>query len=263
MRRDAYVENDSGGMSLLASAVVERVIDDGRENDAEFVKNQEVVLGSLVGDDSFIARVVVGEPLTADESGQWITRYRTALVVPCGKLLVCGGFDPGELGDWVEEGECASVQVFEVPKGHYLVDVYTYLHSMNGLMIASEEWGEKVGAWFRRDHPGRAFPSWLASELSVMRDDDPGHEEKWADLPAAIRSGALAIETQPLDWVSFLIHLQPFDASAALCAPEEGEWFGAGQGMRKPTVFPLGVPARGARDPECHDALESLLDEGE
>jgi hypothetical protein len=60
MRKDVYVSNDSGGMSILSRSVLERVIDDGRENDGAFVRAQEAILGSLVGDDSFIARVVVG-----------------------------------------------------------------------------------------------------------------------------------------------------------------------------------------------------------
>lgn len=58
MRKDVFVDNDSGGMSILSSSVLERVIDDGRENDAQFVTAHEAILSSLVGDDSFIARLV-------------------------------------------------------------------------------------------------------------------------------------------------------------------------------------------------------------
>lgn len=259
MRKDFYVENDSGAWSLLSSSVVERVIDDGREDDGAFVRGQEVVLASLVGDDSFIARVVVGEPLAPAEDEQWIAHFRTALKVPCGRLLVTGGFDPGVFGDWVEEGSHAGVAVAEVPPGHHLVDVYTYLHSMNGRVIVDSEWSEKLGRWFRRDHPGRAFPSWVAAELARSPEDDPGHEREWSALRESHEKGVLPIETEPLDWVAFVVHLRPYDAAAALDEPEDGDWFGPGQGLRRPATFPLGVPASGARDPEVRSELREIL----
>jgi hypothetical protein len=263
MRKDVYVYNDSGGMSVLSSSVVERVIDDGREDDGAFVRAHEAILGSLVGDDSFIARVVVNEPLSAAEEGEWIAHYRWALKVPCGKLIVAGGFDPDTLGQWVEEGEHEGVQAVEVPPGHYIADVYTYLHSMNGRVITGQEWKEKLGGWFRRDHPGRAFPSWVAGELSRSPEDDPGHEEQWQDLAASVSAGKLAVETDPLDWIKFLIHLRPFDAAAELTEPEDGDWFGAGQGLRKPKPFPLGVAAREAKDTEYRGELSAILGEDE
>jgi len=262
MRKDVYVQNDSGAYSLLSSSVLERVIDDGRENDGAFLKAHEAVLGSLVGDDSFVARVVVGESLSSDESSQWIARYRWALKVPCGKLLVCGGYDPDVLGDWVENAKSDGVGVVEVPPGHYLVDVYTYLHSMNGRVILEQMWDTKLGAWFRKDHPGRAFPSWVAGELAMFNEEDPGHEKEWEKLQKSVERGTLKVETDPLDWVTFLFHLQPFDPKAALTEPEEGDWFGAGQGLRKPDRFPLGVPAT-ARDPEYREALSALVGEDE
>ncbi len=259
MREDVYIENDSGGMSLLSSSVLEEVIDDARDNDGGFVNNHEAILASLVGDDSFIARVVVGEPLTADEQEQWITHYRWALKVPCGKLLVCGGFDPDVLGEWLERGDHTGVRKVEIPKGHYVVDAYAYLHSMNGRVILEQEWQENLGAWFRRDHPGRAFPAWVAGELAMFNEEDPGHEKEWRDLASSVRAGALTIETQPLDWIGFLFHLQPFDPNVELTPPEEDSWFGAGQGLRRPARFPLGIPSD-AEDPEYRAALRDLLE---
>src|SRR5262245_128430 len=138
MRKDVYVSNDSGGMSVLSSSVLERVIDDSREDDEGFVRRHEAILGSLVGDDSFIARVVVGEGLRPDEASQWIAHYRWALDVPCGKLLVCGGYDPDVLGEWLEAGSHDGVGMVQVPPGKYLVDGYTYLHSMNGRVILDQ-----------------------------------------------------------------------------------------------------------------------------
>jgi hypothetical protein len=261
MRQDVFVANDSGGMSLLSSSIVQRVIEDGREDDEGFVKRHQAILGLLAGDDSFIARVVAGEPLTEDEQSQWIAHYRWALDIPCGKLLVCGGFDPGILEAWQESGEHSDVRSLDVPPGKYLVDVYTYLHSMNGRVILGDVWRQKLGAWFRRSHPGRAFPSWVAGELAMFNDEDPGHEGKWEDLAGSVKSGALDVETEPLDWVGFLIHLQPFDPKARLSRPEEGGWFGAELGLRRPKILPLGLAAVGARDPEYHEALAPLTGE--
>jgi hypothetical protein len=261
MRKDVYVANDSGGMSVLSSSVIERVIDDGREDDGAFVQAHEAILGSLAGDDSFIARVVLDEPLLPEEGKEWIAHYRWALKVPCGKLLVAGGFDPTMLGEWIEDPEHDGTRAIAVPPGHYVADVYTYLHSMNGRFLCEDAWNEKLGAWFRRDHPGRAFPSWVAGELSRSPEDDPGHEKEWKNLAESVASGALVVETTPLDWIKFLIHLRPFDASVELTPPSEGAWFGADQGLRKPQPFPLGVAARGARDEEYRGDLSDILDD--
>jgi hypothetical protein len=246
-------------MSLLSSSVVDRVVADRRGNDGQFVTAHQAVLGLLVGDDQFIARVVVDEPLSQAEQDEWIAHYRWALDVPCGRLLVCGGFDPDVIGWWRDglHGR-KGVKEIAVPPGKYLVDVYTYLHSMNGRMILSEVLGEKLGEWFRKDHPGRAFPAWVAGELAMFPEYDPGHEDEWKALAGSVKGGKLAVETTPLDWVGFVVHLQPFDPKAALTEPEEGDWFGAGQGMRRPARFPLGLSSA-AHDPEYREALKALL----
>jgi hypothetical protein len=258
MRQDVYVDNDSGGLSVLSSSVVERVVDDARDDDKQFVTAHEVILGMLVGDSSFVARVVASEALTADEQEQWIAHYRWALKVPCGRLLLCGGFDPDGLAQWLENGEAEYVREVAVPKGYYIVDVYTYLHTMNGRVITGDVWKEKLGTWFRRDHAQRAFPSWVAGELCMFPDEDPGHSQHWGDVAVAVEKGNLKIETEPLDWVGFLFHLQPFDESAKLTPPGDDGWFPADEGLRKPARFPLGVPAD-ARDPVYREALEGLV----
>jgi hypothetical protein len=257
MRADVFLENDSHGMSLLSSSVVDRAIAAGLGNDAPFVEAHEVVLGLLVGDDSFIARVVVNEPLTNAEREEWIAHYRTWLSVPCGRLLVCGGFDPDVLG-WWKEGKTKGVRDIAVPAGKYLVDVYTYLHSMNGRVILSDVLEVKLGEWFRQDHAGRSFPAWVAGELAVFPEFDPGHEAEWKKLADSVAKGTLAVEKAPLDWVSFVVHLQAFDPKATLDEPEEGTWFGAGQGMRRPARFPMGISST-AEDPEYREALKELF----
>jgi hypothetical protein len=258
MRKDVFVNNDSGGLSVLSSSVVERMIDDARDDDLQFVRAHEAILGGLVGDASFVGRVVVGEPLLPEEQAQWIGHYRWALKVPCGRLLLCGGFDPDMMAQWLDEGEADYVQEVEVPKGHYVVDVYTYLHTMNGRVIRDDVWQEKLGRWFRRDHPGRAFPSWVAGELTMFPEEDPGHEKEWGDLAASVENGKLAVETTPLDWVSFVFHLQPFDPQLELGEPPPDGWFAPEAGLRRPERFPLGVAAT-TKDRTYRDALEDLV----
>jgi hypothetical protein len=257
MRQDVYVENDSGGLSILASSVVDRVIADGRARDASFSAAHEAVLVRLEGDDSFIARVVADEPLTAEEQEQWICRIRTQLKVPCGRLLICGGFDPRSLGEFRETGPSSGVREVRVPPGEYRVDVYTQLPTMTG-RILRERWDEKIGAWFRREHRSRLFPSWLAGEVARAPEDDPGHEKEWGKLKASVMAKKLRIETSVLDWVGYVIHLQAPGTKAELSPTDRG-WFGTDVGFRRPARFPLGLPAIGAEDPEVRHELAAIL----
>lgn len=262
IRRDVYLSNDGGGFAILSAGAVDRAVKDGRANDRKLVEAHDVLLVGLTGDDSFIARVVAGEPLTPPEEEEWIARIRWPLVVSGGKLLICSGYDPDLLASWREKdvevvGEC--VREVAVPDGKYLASVYAYLHTMNGRVFCEERFGEKLGAWFRRDHEKRAFPSWVAGELSRSPEDDPGHEKLWEKLAASVEKKKLAVETDPLDWVGFLIHLQPFDAKAQISELSEDGWFPPDTGLRKPARFPLGIPAVGAEDGEVRYELNKIL----
>lgn len=239
MRQDRYIDNDSGAYSILPSWVVPKVIDDGRENDAKFVKKHQAILQSLVGDDSFIARVVVDEPLTEAEQEEWISRVRWPLKVKCGKLLVSGGFDPDTIADLAEDES----SFISVPPGDYVVEVYTYLDTMSG-RVHRGDWGKDglLGAWFRRDHPGKAFPTWVASELYWAPEEDPGHEAEWKDIAGSVRAGTLKIESSPVSWVGVVIHLVR-DSKLELSMPDEDGFFPANSGLRRPDRFPLGIPS--------------------
>jgi len=256
MRHDAYLSNDSGGMSLLSSSIVDRAIADGCRSHESFSAAHEAVLVALEGDDSFIVRVVADEPLTDEEEAQWICRIRTRLRIPCGRLLICGGFDPRSLADYRENGPGESVLEVRVPPGEYRVDVYTHLTTMTG-RILRDRWDEKIGAWFRREHKRKAFPSWLAAELTRSSDEDPGHEKEWDRLKASVASKKLRVDTSTLDWVGYVIHLHSLD-DAKLSQPDDG-WFGTDSEFRRPVPFPMGLPAVGAEDSECRYALQPLL----
>ena len=52
MRRDVYIENDSGGFSVLAADAVDAIIEDQRSDDLQFVAGHKAMLLELYGDDS-------------------------------------------------------------------------------------------------------------------------------------------------------------------------------------------------------------------
>jgi hypothetical protein len=258
MRHDRFIINDSGGYSILSSAVLARVIEDQRENDRQFVDGHEVILQSLVGDDSFVARVVVDEPLTEQEQEEWISRVRCPLQVPCGKLLISGGFDPDVLADQAQD----EAEFVHVPAGQYVVEVLTYLHTMNGRVLRDRwEKGALLGAWFRRDHPGRAFPSWVAAEMVRSPEEDPGHEDEWRRLADSVRAGELRIDLSPLSWVGIVVHLLPKGEGIGLSEPGPDGWFPEDAGLRHPSRCPLGVPTE-VDDQETRHQLSDILPKG-
>jgi hypothetical protein len=129
---------------------------------------------------------------------------------------------------------------------------------LNGRVHRENEFDEKLGAWFRRDHPGRNFPSWVAGELERSPEEDPGHEAEWKKF-AGYKKGSIKIDLDPIDWVGALIHLEPFDAKAELTPFEEDlGMFSETTGLRKPARFPLGIPAVGAENSEYRSALREL-----
>lgn len=263
MRVDKFLSNDGGSYSILSSAAVLSGAS-GRDDSFKMAKDCQMIHCCLVGDDAFVVRVVAGEPLRDDEASQWITRVTRRLKVPCGKLLVCSTYDP----QWSpDEEERQEVREFDMPKGDYLVDVYTYLHTMNGRVLVETAWNEKLGAWFRHDHPSRPFPSWVAAELVRSPEDDPGHEAKWRHLARSVKSGALRVSLDPLHWIGVLVHLRPWPQEDAVLTPisrEAAEDYclpGAippETGLRRPAVFPLGISTK-EDDHEFSYALRPIL----
>jgi hypothetical protein len=239
MRRDFYIENDSGGLSVLAAAAADAIIEDGRSDDMRFVREHQVLLQELYGDDSLPVRAVVDEPLTADEQAQWLACSSARIDTPDGRLLVMGGFDPDVLSWWKDEGDPDAdgrgVGVIMAAPGSWRVDLYAHVGSMNGRQVLSEA-DEDLGSAFRRSHPDRKFPLWL---LPV--GDDP------SDLP---------VDTDTASYVGFLVHVTRFSGEA-LELPEGG-WFSLDTGSRVPDVFPVGLPSD-APDPNLESLRDRLL----
>ncbi len=72
MRRDVYIENDSGGLSVVAGDAVDAIVADARADDVKFVTSYKALLLELYGDDSMPVRIVVDEPISPDEDAQWL-----------------------------------------------------------------------------------------------------------------------------------------------------------------------------------------------
>lgn len=257
MRRDLFLANDSGAYSLLSASVIPRVVEDYRANDLAFVRAHEVLVQMLVGDDEFVVRVVQGEPLSPAEEDEWISRVRWPLKIPCGRLLVAGGFDPDTIAE-VEDEEEAFVRV---PPGNYVAEVLTYLNTMNGRVLRERAWGEDglLGRWFRRECPGRPFPAWVAAELVHYPDEDPGHEKDWSDLADSVRSGKLAVDLSATSFVGVVVNLLPADAPVELSEPGPDGFFPEDAGLRRPSRFPGGI-ATEIDDQQTRQSLKPILD---
>jgi len=149
-------------------------------NDVSFAAAHEAVLVALEGDDSFIAGVVANEPLTEEEEKQWICRIRTRLKVPCGRLLVCGGFDPRSLEDFKEQGPREDMREVRVPPGEYRVDISSldwvgyvvHLHAPDEAELSTPTDG-----WFDTDCAFRR-PVRFPMGLPVAGAEDPEYRSE-------------------------------------------------------------------------------------
>lgn len=260
MRRDVFIENDSGGLSVVTMDAVDAIIADGRADDLRFVREFQALLLELYGDDSMPVRLVVDEPLTADEEAQWLARASWQLDTRDGRLLVMGGFDPDVLGWWRDatggNDDGQGVAVFAPGPGRWQVDVYAHVGSMNGRAVLDEA-DERPGAAFRRHHPGRPFPLWLARHLQFSGEADPGFESLWRDVKAGIAAGELAVDVDGPAAVGFLVHVTP--AREAAGEPPPYAWFDSDSGRRLPAVFPAGLAA-GVPDPGLESFRDDLLE---
>jgi hypothetical protein len=249
-RTDVYIENDSGGFSVIPSSALERIIKDDRNNDRAIVEAYQAMLMMLHGDDSFPARLVVGFELTEEEDLEWIARATWRLSIPCGRLLLCGGFDPRILAGWLEGSDsywAQTVRAIDVPAGDFVVDLYTHRRTISGRFL-EEEWPMPLGAWFRKEHPDEPFPAWMAEELEQLPELDPGHESDWANRREAERAGRLLVAPTPENVIGYLVHLRPFDSGITLSALPDDGWFEPETGSRVPPRCPIGLSTMASPD---------------
>jgi len=206
----------------------------GAEDDEwlEAVKDGVFLPFMLVQDDPFIIRVVIDEPLTAQEQSEWVGCTRHKLRIPDGRLVVIGGGPEYLWGEDMEE----FTRFLDVPPGDYLAELYTFLHGINGeycLDGAGPE--EPIGSYFRRTRPGEPFPLWLRNECADDPHADPGHDEEWEDAEADY-------DTEQPTYIGFLLRLTALEGEPEVPAMQDA-WFKIGEGARRPAVCPVGVVA--------------------
>lgn len=257
MRRDVFIDNDSGGLSVVAAARVPEIVADARASDGLIASSGGALLLELYGDDSMPVRIVADEPLSEEEQAQWLGVVRYSIDAPDGRVLVAGGFDPDVLSDWQEKNgpddDGYGVALVKVAPGAWRADLYAHVGSMNGRQLL----GDEAGAWFRRDHPGRPFPLWLVRMLRFSGDEDPGHEEEWRQPDESIRAGGIPVDLATRGFVGFLLHLHR-DDRAELSPPPVGGWFSLDTGARRPAVCPPGI-ATAVEDRELAQIARAIL----
>lgn len=246
LRQDIYVYNEATGFCVTSAKMAGKGIDSGEAKWDKAVLAGKLLPVSLIQDDPFVIRIVVGDGLTAQEQEEWVGRIDWHLDLADGQLVVCGGAE--YLLDGYEDGDDYAgqfVRKLAVPPGHYRASVYFQLNGINGQACLDGLAGgygrmEPPGQWFRRSRPESIFPAWLRHWCIAYPDADPGHEAEWQGLP---------YPDSETGYVDFLLHLQPDPSPAEtkkrLGKPAtEGGWFAETANARKPEHCPLGLKAQ-------------------
>lgn len=245
IRQDVYVYNEATGMMLTSKRMAGKYLEEGSPQWHKAVEKGDILPLSLIQDDPFTVRVVVGGALETEEDEEWVARIDWHLNVKDGKLVVSGGAPL--VGEDYQEDDSYTEQYFrviEVPKGHYRVSVYSYVPGINGQAVLDHLAGgygksEPLGKWFRRSRRGEAFPAWLRNRCIGDRTEDPGYEKEWDGVP-------LLDDAAWPDYIHFLIHLEPVKQppkQGLSAQPEEG-WFGEAVNGRVPKRCPRGLEGR-------------------
>jgi len=146
MRWDIVCENDSGGFSLVSSRAAAQIAAVQATQALRFVQAHQALLFELVADSPLTARVVLNSPLSQEEEKACLNQIMGCLDLRCGQLLICGGFDPVSLNQWLKESWDSYIHVLEVDPGWYQVRVSATLVSLNGQALQAgglEAWLEK------------------------------------------------------------------------------------------------------------------------
>lgn len=250
MRRDVSVYNEATGFVITSTKVFGKFeeIDDPEGQWVEGIQSGAFLAVELVQDDPIHCRIILDDVLTPEEEGEVVQRCAWKLRVPDGKLVIAGGIEC--LIEEVDEDD-EFVQILDIPRGDYRLDLYTCFAGVNGPYLywgnydidankpgatrAKPEGGplvsEPVGAWFRRTRPGEPFPYWLKCHCLEDERCDPGHEEEWKE------DAEVEEESPPL--VDFLVRLTPLERAEPL--PEEPP---SGKGPFVPARGAVCLPAR-------------------
>jgi hypothetical protein len=223
LRCDLGIYNEATGFVVTSRRMAGKTLEEGSAEWKKAVGRGDLLPLSLVQDDSFVIRVVAGEPLTEQEQAEWVSRIDWHLNIPDGLLCITGGavfsnddYDDSESYSEQFVGEVA------IPKGRYRASLYSMLQGINGDAVMDHLAGsprrtESIEDWFARTRPGQTMP------------DEEGEDGR--------------------ELAGFLLHLEPVDAAprkGLSKLPDDG-WFTGFENARKPDLCPLGLEARDVR----------------
>lgn len=236
-RFDVSIYNEATGFLFTSEAQRAKAPEEGGADWDKGVRAGLWFPVALVQDDSFNVRVVVNSELTAAESDEWVGKLTSKLLVPDGRLVVCGGSI--FVMDEEDEYTMQFTQILDIPPGEYQATVYAFAHSINGehlLTIATGKKPEPLGHYFRRTRPGEKFPPWLHNYCVMDPDVDPGHQKEWKN----------AKEVEGVEMIDFLLHLTAPASGAGAKLPklEQGFFDWEAFEARLPERCPKGVEAR-------------------
>jgi len=213
MRKDLHIYNEATGFVITSKSLngrLKKPIVNGPDDwRAEVMRGTFIPL-SLAQDDPINVRVVVDEPLTAQEEDEAWDRFDAMLAVPDGKLAVIGG------AEYLEEPSADHIkeygQLLKIPAGNYAATVLTYYHSPNALIYPEID----MAAFFNETRRKKKAPLWI--------DEDADDET---------------------DYISFVLHLRLVDSIVDNPIPigEEG-WVPEEVNMRRPDLCPLGLVSK-------------------
>ncbi|MCI0415366.1 hypothetical protein L0222_21550 [bacterium] len=228
MRKDIAVYNEATGFTIHPAGYCGKSRKEVGDHLYKSVQEALIIPIKLVQDNCPHVRIITGE-LTPQEEAEWVDRFIWKLRIPCGELVLEGGFDPRGPDE-------TFMRTTPVEPGDYQVEVYTFYWSINGFDTLPEELAEPAGSWFRRTRPGQEFPSTMRFYLEEFPEDDPGHEE---ERDESYNSEDYEEPEEP-DFVDFLVRLTPLKTEPLLECNSDG-WFPIGIHPRKVEVCPVGI----------------------
>jgi hypothetical protein len=241
-RVDFTIYNEATAFSITSVSAVKKIISQNLWGNMKRLFENGLAIGiQLYQDDEFNVRIVVNDELKNEEK-QWLACVTGQLNIPCGKPMVCGGFDKDVLLEFYEAGKSEYVASINISPGEYRVNIYTYLNSINGEGCLPEDM--KLGAWFRQSHPGKPFPLWMAERLEAEPEGDPDYEDVWENSKTSVQNGTLSVDENESALIDFLIQLRPVAKEVVLSSVDneaERGFFLPTAGLRKLDRCPLGV----------------------
>jgi hypothetical protein len=251
-RHDVHIDNESLGWVITSASLAGRPT---RDFDVQGGKTWKAALAdgvfipvALQQDDAFNVRIVLDGGLTPEEEAQWVDRFSAPLDLADGVLALCAGTDllHGFTGEAGRTHRCP------VQPGRYLVEIFTFLHGINGTACLAKAGVRDAGLrrYIDTTRRGETPADWMWAVLGETPPRDPAEVEREARHAEAMNTSwrvwpedaQLSIAGRTSERVDFLIRLSTLKAEPEP-AKLKGGWYSAVQAPRKPAHFPAGIKA--------------------